>query len=394
MYHRNITKQIESDLQNFPIIGIVGPRQVGKTTLAKYLQKNLEQKTLYLDLELDTDRNSLDDPEMFLKFHSDKSIIIDEIQRLPSLFPLLRALVDIDRKPARFIILGSASPSLIKHSSETLAGRIAYSELTPFSMSELPVSISMNAHWIRGGFPEALFSRSVTHTRRWLNNFIETFIYRDLQDLGHKLSPKNISRLLGMLSTLNGNILNLSNLARSMGVTHPTINHYLDILEGGFIIHRLQPYSVKIRKRLIKTPKVYIRDSGILHALVNISSYNQLVGNPIIGASWESYVIEQIKRELYDGWKFYFYRTHKGAESDLVLISPYGRIICIEIKLSSSPKLSRGFYESIKDIKPDYSFIITPEGGSVPKGEDTILCGIKEFFDTHLNEIKKEGPNS
>lgn len=387
MFYRIVTKHIMEDLEFFPIVGIIGPRQVGKTTLAKTIQKKLTCETLYLDLELDSDFHRLIDPEVFLKFHQDKCIIIDEVQRMPALFPLLRALVDQNRRPGRFILLGSASPEMLSKTSETLAGRISYNELAPLSWLEVSSDFTLKDHWFRGGFPESLKATNHNHRKRWLRSFIETFIYRDLQELNYIITPKLIQNLLEMLTTINGNILNMSDLSRSLGVSQPTINRYLDILEGGFIITRLQPFFINVSKRIIKAPKIYIRDTGILHNLANIESYDQLLGHTIIGGSFEGYVIEQIKRSITNDWKFYFYRTQKGAEADLILITPNGKKICIEIKLSTSPTVSKGFYQTIEDIKPDKSFVIIPEGEEYPKSSNVWICSLDCFLKNKLSEI-------
>jgi predicted AAA+ superfamily ATPase len=387
MFIRAVTSQLIDDLSFFPVVGIVGPRQVGKTTLAKWLQKQINKQTLYLDLELDTDLRRLDDAETFLQSHSDKCIIIDEIQRLPRLFALVRALVDQNRQPARFILLGSASPELIKGASETLAGRIAYTELTPLSLTEVSQQISMHDHWLKGGFPDALNAPKESQSFRWLGSFIQTFVERDLQALGYGISTEMIRKLLEMLSHLNGNLLNMNDLSRSLGVSSPTINRYLDLLEGSFMIQRLQPYHINISKRLVKSPKIYFRDSGILHQLARVISYEQLQQHPIVGASWEGYVIEQIKRNIGYDWQLFFHRTQVGAEVDLVMISPTGKKICVEIKLSNSPTVSKGLYESMKDIKPDKQFIIIPTGENYLKAEGLKVCNLFDFLENELPQI-------
>ena len=390
MFYRFVTQQILEDLDFFPAIGIIGPRQVGKTTLAKFIQKTIASESLYLDLELDSDCRRLIDAETFLKFHQNKCIIIDEVQRMPELLPLLRALIDQDRRAGRFILLGSASPEMLSRSSETLAGRISYNELTPLSWLEVSSNFTYEEHWLVGGFPEALLSKKLINRKRWLNNFIETFIYRDLQGLNYIVTPKLIGNLLTMLTSINGNLLNMSNLSRSLGVSQPTINRYLDLLEGGFIITRLQPYFANISKRIIKAPKVYIRDSGIVHNLANIESYEQLLGHSIVGGSFEGYVIEQIKSSVTSDWKFYFYRTQKGAEADLVLITPNGKKICIEIKFSKSPTVSRGFYQTIEDIKSDYNFVIIPEGEEYPKDHNIWVCSMDCFLRDKLSMVYQQ----
>jgi predicted AAA+ superfamily ATPase len=388
MFERAVSKQLLEDLSYFPVVGILGPRQVGKTTLVKWLQKKLDGPSLYLDLELDTDRRRLDDAETFLKSQSNKCIILDEIQLRPTLFQLIRALVDIDRRPARFIILGSASPELIRGTSESLAGRIAYTELAPLSLSEVHLQVPMADHWLKGGFPEALLAPKTTLSFRWLGSFFQTFIYRDLQALGYGINNETAGKLLTMLSYLNGSLINMNDLSRSIGVTSPTINRYLDLLEGSFIIRRLQPYHANVSKRLVKTAKVYFRDSGLLHYLSHIQSYEQLQHNPLVGASWEGYVIEQILRSLSTDWQTYFYRTQVGAETDLVLISPNGQKICIEIKLSNSPTVSKGFYECLKDIQPDLQFILIPSETGYVKSEGLRVCNLQEFLLQILPEIQ------
>ena len=383
---RRITKQVLKNLTYFPVVGIVGPRQVGKTTLAKILQQNLNTPSLHLDLELQEDLYKLDNPQAYLQMNAEKCIIIDEIQRLPSIFPLLRALIDQDRRPARFIILGSASPEMVRHSSESLAGRIAYSELTPFSLLEAQSGgFNQSQHWFLGGFPNALMAPDNDFARTWLQNFIYTFMEKDIRLLGYDINIPTMDRLLKMLSHLHSSMLNVSDLSRSIGISVPTINKYLDLLEGGFLVRRLPPYFVNMGKRLVKTPKVYLRDTGILHSLANISSFDALFGNPLIGASWEGYVIEQIYRCLeYRTWSFYYYRTQVGAEVDLVLISPSGKMTCIEIKSSNNPVLSKGFYQSVADLKPHFQYIITPSSEKLINTEGVTICSLLHFLTVEL----------
>ncbi len=384
MIVRNITNSLVEDLSYFSAIGIIGPRQVGKTTLAKYLQTQLSTDSIYLDLELPSDRRLLTDAEQFLRFHQNKCVVIDEIQRMPALFELLRALIDMDSRSARFIILGSASPTIIKGSSETLAGRVAYTELMPFSRNETISQFDLAQHWLWGGFPKALLAPNATLASRWIGSFITTFIERDLTELGTQVTTPLVRKLLEMIGYLHGNILNVSDLSRSLGVSQPTIGRYLDLLEGAFMIVRLQSYFTNISKRIVKSPKIYIRDSGILHYLSNIRSYEQLLSNPLVGASWEGYVIEQIRRATNSDWQHFYYRTQKGAESDLFLISPLGKKICIEIKLSLNPAISRGFYETLTDLKPDHRFVIIPTGQSYPKSDDVWVMNLDEFLQTQL----------
>lgn len=386
---RQITKQVLKNLTYFPVAGIVGPRQVGKTTLAKILSTSLDAQSIHLDLELDEDLYKLQNPQTYLQLNQDKCIIIDEIQRLPSIFPLLRALIDQDRRPARFIILGSASPEMVRHSSESLAGRIAYSELTPFSLLEAGhAGIDQSKHWFLGGFPSAVLAPDLSFARTWLQNFIFTFMEKDIRILGYDINVPTMDRLLKMLAHLHGTMLNTSDVSRSMGISMPTVNKYLDLLEGGFLLRRLQPFHVNSGKRLVKTPKTYIRDSGILHALSGIPSFEALYGNPLIGASWEGYVIEQIYRCLeFRTWNLYYYRTQAGAEIDLVLISPNGKMTCIEIKNNNNPVLSKGFYLSVADLKPQFQYVITPTSEKLFNPNGVIICGLREFLEVELLKI-------
>lgn len=391
-YYHMITRQaidrVLKDMSFFPIVGIIGPRQVGKTTLAKHVMDKIGRETQYLDLELDSDIRKLDDAETYLKSHMDKCVIIDEVQNMPRLFPLLRALVDIDRTAGQYLILGSASPDLIRGTSESLAGRIAYIELSPLSLNEVHPDIPMRDHWLRGGFPNALLSKTLKFTWRWLDNFTKTFAERDLQRLGYEIPPTRISVILKMLSHLNGQMLNASQLASSMGVSHPTVMRYLDLLEGGFLINRLLPWTNNAGKRLVKSPKIYIRDSGFFHQLANIKNLENLYGHPQVGASWEAYVIEQIKRKLSEQWEFYFYRTYQGAEIDLLLISPDGEKIAIEIKYSNAPTVSKGFYISLEDLDIDKAYIITPESDRYQKDKNIVVCSLIEFLSTILDSFE------
>lgn len=388
MLERQLTTRILEDLTFFPAVAITGPRQVGKTTLAHTIESLLPKQCIFLDLESDSDRQKLEDAEMFLKSNLDKCIIIDEIQLKPELFSLLRHLIDVHRVPMRFILLGSASPELIRKSSDSLAGRIAYHELTPFSLTEIKNSLeNQQKHWFRGGFPDAYLAQADLMTQRWLSNFVQTFIERDLRALGYNLNSTTILSLLRMLAHIHGGVLNASDLSRSLDLSHPTINAYLDVLEGGFIIHRLRPYFVNVSKRLTKSPKIYIRDSGILHSLVRLNQFEQLQENPLIGASWEGYVIEQIKRVAGNEWEYYFYRTHNGAEIDLLLIATNGKMATIEIKYSTAPVVSRGFYESNEDIKPHFKYIIIPTGTSYLKNQSIKVISLYEFLTIELAVI-------
>ena len=386
LIQRQITEQVLKNLTYFPVVGIVGPRQVGKTTLARILQKELGMPTLHLDLELDEDLYKLRNAQTYLQMNVDKCVIIDEIQRLPTVFPLLRALIDQDRRPARFIILGSASPEMVRQSSESLAGRIAYSELTPFSLLEAKEGgFDQSTHWFLGGFPDALMAPDATFSRTWLQNFVYTFMEKDIRLLGYDINIPTMDRLLTMLAHLHSTNLNVQDLSRSMGISTPTINKYLDLLEGGFLVRRLRPYFANVSKRLVKSPKIYLRDTGILHTLANIPSFDALYGHPFIGASWEGYVIEQIYRCVtFRTWQFYYYRTQVGAEIDLILISPSGKMTCVEIKNSNTPKLTSGFYNCIEDLKPQFQYVITPSSEMFVNTEGVTICSLYHFLTAEL----------
>jgi uncharacterized protein len=380
MIERQTTAQVLADVEQFPVVALLGPRQAGKTTLAKSLQNRLPKPSLYLDLELSTDLDKLRNAESFLSQHVDKCVILDEVQRMPALFPLLRALVDRQRTPGRFILLGSASPALVRDSSDSLAGRIAFSELAPFSWLEVEGIVKWQEHWFRGGFPDALLVQKNSASIRWLDNFVTTFVERDLRALGYNsITPIVFQRLLMMLASLHGNLLNASDLSRSLGVSQPTVAHYLDILEGAYLIHRLPAWFTNIGKRLVKAPKIYIRDSGILHRVSRIPSFDDLQGHIMVGASWEGYVIEELRRTN-PACDLFFYRTHGGAEADLFAILPNGKKLLIEVKYADVPSLSKGFYQCITDLQPDASYVLTPGEGHYERESGLWVYGLRDFL--------------
>jgi predicted AAA+ superfamily ATPase len=380
-------KKLRELAGSFPAIGIIGPRQVGKTTLAKEFRKDLEIGNIYLDLELMTDLNKLTEPEIFLTQHPDKCVIIDEIQLKPDLFPLLRALIDQNRRPCRFIILGSANPQLLRQSSESLAGRIAYLELQPFTYPEIAGIKDMKVHHFLGGFPNALLSHSEEAAKAWLDNLVRTYCERDLPMYGLSANPTVIRRLWEMLAWVNGNLLNLHSLGKSMGLSYHTIARYIDYLENTFLVSRLQPYHYNLKKRLVKTPKVYIRDTGILHRLLRLSDYDQLLGHIALGASWESYVLEQIKGHKHPDLDLYFYRTHNGAEVDIVFVKGLNPVATAEIKFTSSPSPDKGMMFCIDELKTVKNFIITPQSDDYPVKENVKVCSLGVFVDTYLGGI-------
>jgi len=384
MISRNLQSILLDKLKKTPAIAILGPRQVGKTTLAKQLKSD-KQENLYLDMENPNDQNKLQDAFSYLALHKDSRIIIDEIQLMPQLFAILRPLIDENRIAGRFILLGSASPILVKGVSESLAGRIAYTELTPIGITELDISSNYKNNWFRGGFPEALLATNNEDAIEWLNDFIRSYVERDLATLfGVTLSPVTLRNFWSMLAHSNGNLLNAEVFARSLGVSATTVMKYLDFLEGAYMVRRLQPWFINAKKRLVKSPKTYIRDTGILHRLLNIASFDALFGHPGVGASWEGYVVEQIFQAKPNHLDLFFYRTQAGAECDLLLVQGITPIACIEIKLSNSPVVSRGFVNCIQDLAPKYSFIITPESDTYLVGNEITIISLVNFIETRL----------
>lgn len=380
MIKRHITENVKRALTAFPIVGILGPRQVGKTTLARQLEQDMGKPTLFLDLERSSDRLKLIQPELFLSQHTDKCIIIDEIQHMPELMPLLRWLVDQQREPARFVLTGSSTPELIRNNTETLAGRIAYFELTPFSLTEINGMKSMYEHWFRGGFPLSVLADSDELSSMWVENFIDTYLQRDLQSLGYDIPVPTMDRLLRVLASLHGKILTIEDVSNTMNINIKTLRKYLDILEGSFLIRRLPPFFVNTTKRLVRSPKLYFRDTGLLHCLLQVKDLTHLYGSIFHGSSWEGYVLEQIMLSAGKDWQYDFYRTHAGAETDLVMSQPGGKKVIIEVKYNVDPAPSRGFYESAEDLKPTHQYIIIPEGDAWMRNDRQKVSGLAHFL--------------
>jgi uncharacterized protein len=372
---RAIFPLLEEFLGIFPAVGILGPRQVGKTTLVKNL--NLEREAFYIDLEKASDRLKLSDPELFLKAHQDKTVILDEIQFMPELFAELRSLIDENRVPARFILLGSASPDLIRNSVDSLAGRIGYLELPPFTVQEVD---QVDTLWQRGGFPLSFLANSERISYIWRENFIKTYIERDLGMLGLNTDPRQVEKFWMIMAHAQGSIWNGDGISRALGLTRPTVNRYLEFLEGSFMIRVLQPYHDNIKKRLVKSPKIYIRDSGILHALAGIKTMEELGQQMLIGASWEGFVIEQIINSFGEAYQYYYYRTHQGTECDLVLAKSGKVLAAVEIKNSLVPKITKGFRISMEDMQAKEGVVIYRGEDDFPIDQNITVRSLRSFI--------------
>jgi len=376
---RNIVSELEEYMKIFPAVGILGPRQVGKTTLVKNLSSSSDK--IYLDLEKASDRAKLNDVELFLKPHHDKLIILDEIQMMPEIFQELRSIIDEDRRNGKFILLGSASPELIRKSSDSLAGRIGYIELSPFHLKEVDDEENL---WLRGGFPLSYLAKTDNRSLIWRSNFIKTYLERDLAILGLDTDYKLVEKFLLMLANAQGSIWNADNFARSLGITRPTVNKYLRFLEAAFLLRVIQPYHFNIKKRLVKSPKAFIRDTGILHSLLDLESYEELNSQIILGASWESFVIEQIINISGKKYQYYYYRTHQGAECDLLLVKK-GRVeYAIEIKNTTKPKIPKGFKISMEDTKAKKGVIICRIENGYDLSENIKALNLQELIE-HLD---------
>ncbi len=388
MIERKLYKEIKGLLRQFPAVAILGARQVGKTTIARQIADENKKPSLYLDLENPLDVRRLADPYTFLSDNKDKFIIIDEVQTIPSLFSVLRSIIDEDRRNGRFILLGSASPQLVKGVSESLAGRIAYRELAPINRLELPDTIEMAKHWLRGGFPAALLARTDKAAFEWMISFIRSYVERDLSGLfGVDLSKQVMSRLMSMIAHINGTVWNSEMMARSLGVTAPTVNRYVDFLEGAFLVHRLSAFHINTRKRLVKAPKIYIRDSGLLHQLSNVRTNLQLRGHPVVGASWEGYVVEQVNQLKPADTELYYYRTQAGAEYDMVIARGIHPVACIEVKLNNAPSITKGNYQSIADLATKKNFVVVPDVEEYKTKEGIIICNVQTLLKKYLPKV-------
>lgn len=371
VYQRVLSAELRQLLDHFPAVALTGPRQCGKTTLARQLEETIGKPCLYLDLENASDRLKLTDPSAFLDPQAERLVILDEVQRMPDLFPQLRGIIDRRRTAGRFLLLGSASPLLLRQSSESLAGRIAHVELTPLQIAEVGRN-QLSRLWVRGGFPDSFLAATDAVSYRWREEFIRTYLERDIPQLGFRVPAESLRRLWQMLAHHHGGVLNKSQLGQSLDVTHATIGHHLDMLAQTYMVRTLPPFLPNLKKRLVKSPKIYVRDSGLLHALLGLESEGDLRGHPVFGASWEGFALEQIL-QAYPGWKASHYRTATGIELDLVLEKGTRRL-AFEFKASSAPAVTRGFHQAVEDIRPQQTFIVAPVDSSYPIGEKITVC--------------------
>jgi predicted AAA+ superfamily ATPase len=371
MYKRHLLSQLTDELQHSPAVALLGPRQSGKTTLA--LEAAQAMPSIYLDLESERESSKLAQPELYLADHLDKLVILDEVHRAPNLFPALRGLIDQARRSGKragqYLLLGSAALELLQQPGETLAGRITYLELGPLNLLETGAA-SSDALWLRGGFPESLNAVNDARSLRWRHNFIRSYLERDVPQFGPRIAAHTLRRFWTMLAHHQGGLLNVAQLARNIGVDAKTAQSYIDLLCALLLVRRLPPWHTNQGKRLVKAPKVYVRDSGLVHALLDIETKEALLSHMVLGASWEGFVVESLLGCASARVQAHFYRSSGGAEIDLLLTWPDGSLWAIEIKRSLSPKVERGFHAACADLNPTRKLVVYPGTESYPLGHD------------------------
>ena len=376
MITRKATYEIKKQMQIFPAVAILGSRQCGKSTLVKMMSHDFPN-LLYIDLQNRMQRMQLHDPVLFFQHNRNCTICLDEVQLIPELFDYLRSEIDADRRNGRFILLGSASRKLLQHTTESLAGRIGLIDLTPFSINEVAPyhEYTIDKFWFRGGYPDSYLAPNDDFSAIWRENYLRTYIEHDIPQLAFQIAAPTMMRLITMLAHEHGAILNNSKLSSAMGLSSPTIRHYIDILEATYILRILPPYFVNIKKRLTKTPRIYFRDSGLLHQILGIKDFNHLLGHSVVGMSWEGMVIENICSAV-KGAKFSFHRSANGSEEmDLVVEYP-DHLIAIECKSSTEPQVTDGFYRAIETLKPTHTYIVCPINNEYPFAEGVTVTGL------------------
>ena len=381
MIVRRHTRRVLQFLEEIPAVALLGPRQVGKTTLARAIAAETPD-SLYLDLESPRDVARLADPGRYLELHADRLVILDEIQRMPDLFRVLRGQIDERRRSGRrsrhFLLLGSASDTLLQQSSESLAGRIIYHELP--GLDALEVGSDHDSLWLRGGFPDSFTARSDAASARWRLNFVRTYLERDIPQFGVRVPAETLRRFWTMLGHRQGGLLNASELARSLDVSVPTVTRYVDLLSDLMLVRRLPPWFANVGKRLVKTPKVYIRDSGVLHSLLGLGTLDDVLSHPVTGASWEGYVIENLIAAAPFGTEAWFYRTRAGAEIDLLLNLPDRRLWAVEVKRSAAPRAGKGFEIAASDLEVDERFVVHPGSEPFPLSRTTTAVPLVDLM--------------
>jgi len=377
---RQLERAVRDQLDRFPAVALLGPRQVGKSTLARQIA--LQREALMLDLESPADRAKLQEPELFLSRYPDQLLILDEVQRLPGLFEVLRGVIDANRlggrRSGQFLLLSSASVELIQQSSESLAGRICYLELSGLSVLELGAEATERL-WIRGGFPDSAQAPNDASSSIWREQFIRTYLERDIPQLGPRIPAETLRRFWTMLAHNQGGLLNAAALGRALGVDGKTIRHYLDLLVDLLLVRQLQPLVANAGKRLVKAPKIYVRDSGLVHTLLGLDHAEAVLGHPVAGTSWEGFVVETLLSVMPQRCQASFYRTAGGTEMDLVIDHPGGERWAIEVKRSLTPALSRGFHQARADLNPSQSFVVIPREGRFPLAPGVDAIGLSEL---------------
>lgn len=384
MIRRRAQEIVTNALRRQAAVALIGPRQVGKTTLAQTIVDRTD--ALYLDLESSADRGKLADARLFLAEYERRLVVLDEIHRAPELFPELRGLIDRGRRrgrrTGRFLMLGSASLDLLRQAGETLAGRIEYVPLHPFDVHDVPAeTATTTALWVRGGFPDSLLAANDDDSLAFRRNLIHTYLERDVSAFtGRRLPAETLERLWTMLAHGQGTLLNAAKLAASLALSSPTVSGYVDLLVDLLLVRRLRPFHTNVGKRLVRSPKIYIRDSGLVHALLGIDGHSTLAGHPVAGASWEGFVIENLLAVAPPGTAASFYRTRAGAEIDLLLELPGGKgTWAVEVKLALSPRVSRGFHHACEDIAPNRAFLVSAAEGRYPFSADVEVVGLREL---------------
>ncbi len=386
--------RVSTLLVRSPVVAVLGPRQVGKTTLALEIAEGLGDRAIYLDLELPSDRAKLADAELYFASHERDLVILDEIQRVPDLFQTLRGVVDVRRRKHRpnghFLVLGSASIDLLRQSSETLAGRISRQELTPLLVEEAGEAERL---WVRGGFPESYLAATDEDSLEWRLSFIQTYLERDIPALGPRIPAETLRRFWTMLAHDQGTLLNAAKLAQGLGVSGQTVARYLDLMVDMLLVRRLQPWIDNVGKRLVRSPKVYVRDSGLVHALLGVGALDQVLGHPVAGPSWEGFVLENLLAAATSATTPHFYRTLAGAEIDLLLDLPPKQRWALEIKRSSAPSVSKGFHLGCEDVKATRRIVVHAGRSTFSLGSGIeamtltdAVAALRQHNPAHMNE--------